>query len=330
MKRLALFVAAALMVVLVLIAAYQPIQPITGKPASSDSASTSELIQSRARIPAHAPDGTPITQLSALAWDHDEQLLYALSDRGTLFHFRVSIQGNRILGIEPVHAEVIASNEPLHTGSRGADTEDMTLLNHDNGRKGDTELFVVTERTPLYIHLHPSGSMIRTMSVPAPLADPGKFQKANQGLESVILHPKHGLLTAPEAPLTDASGDMHTLYGSHLSWMFKRHTPDARLKAMAWLPDGDVLMLERSSSSTPKMKIASLRQVSLNDCAPGQICAVKSEFVLPEEPNNFEGLTHVKDRQFLMVNDHGGKDGHGGVLLLVVLPQSTAQDSLPK
>lgn len=326
MKRLALLVAAILMAVPIFIAAYQS---ITGDPASYDTASGSGVIQSRAPLPAYGPGGTPITQLSALAWDKDEQLLYALSDRGTLFHFRVIFQGNEILSIEPVHAVSIASDELIHAGSRAIDTEDMTLLNHDNGHKGDTELFVVTERTPLYIHLRPSGRVLRNMPVPAPLADPDKFQKTNQGLESVILHPKHGLLTAPEAPLKDAPVDMHTLYGSEHSWAFERYTPDARLKAMARLPDGDVLMLERSSSSTPKMKIASLREVSLHDCAAGQTCPVKNEFVLPEEANNFEGLTHIKDRQFLMVNDHSGKDGQGGVLLLVTLPESVPQNSLP-
>lgn len=321
MKRFALLGTTLVAAALCTVAAYRL---LAGYPESEAADSSMVVKQTRATIPARAPDGTPITQLSALAWDKDEQLLYALSDRGTLFHFRVSFSGNELGTVEPVHAAPIRTTRSA-AGDRGVDTEDLALANHDNGRKGDTELFVVTERNPGYLHLRASGDLIREMPVPAPLRNPGNFQKANQGLESVLLHPRHGLLTAPEAPLRDAPADMHTLYGEERTWMFERHSPEARLKAMTLLPNGDALVLERTRSPTSKVMIASLRQVSLNDCAPHQTCRVKDEIVLPAERNNFEGLTHIKEQYFLMVNDHNSKDGQGGVLLLLTLPRNATK-----
>lgn len=288
--------------------------------AAKEKSSATPFIQSRVAIPGAAPDGTPITQLSALAWDKDEQLLYALSDRGVLFHFNVRIEGNVIQSIEPVHAVPLVMNRKTETGERGIDTEDMVLANHDNGRRGDSELFVVTEREPRFLKIRPSGAVLQVMPVPPPLDVPENFQKINQGLESLVLHPVHGLLTAPEAPLKSAPSHMHTLYGKEGAWMFERHSYEARLKAMALLENGDVLILERSRAPESKLKIASLRQVSLQACTPGKACKVEERLILPEERSNFEGLTHFRERQFFLVNDHNGKDGQGGSLLLVQLP----------
>ncbi|MGF1643118.1 MAG: hypothetical protein ACFCUJ_05700, partial [Thiotrichales bacterium] len=39
-------------------------------------------------VPAAPVDGHPVVELSALAWDDDESVLYALSDRGVLFWLR--------------------------------------------------------------------------------------------------------------------------------------------------------------------------------------------------------------------------------------------------
>ncbi|MCM5551426.1 esterase-like activity of phytase family protein, partial [Xanthomonas hortorum pv. pelargonii] len=49
----------------------------------------------------------PLTELSALAWDADEQRLYALSDNGYVFHFRLTLDGDEIVRVEPVHSAAL-------------------------------------------------------------------------------------------------------------------------------------------------------------------------------------------------------------------------------
>lgn len=280
----------------------------------------SSLILSRTEIPAVTVDGAPISQLSALAWDEDEQLLYALSDRGVLFHFRVRVVGNVVKEVESVRAIPLVAGGVTDAGGRGIDTEDMALSNHANGIKGDSELFVVTEREPRFLRIRPSGTVLQVMPVPPPLDMPENFQKLNQGLESLVLHPIHGLVTAPETPLIGAPAQRHTLYAKEGAWMFERYSADARLKAMALLDDGDLLVLERSRVPDSKLMTASLRQVSLQACAPGHVCPAEVKLILPEDRSNFEGLAHFRGRQFFLVNDHSGKDGQGASLLLVQLP----------
>lgn len=317
MKRTVTLIIAVVVLVLISVAVYRG---MTVRPAAEESSAATHLIQSRVAIPAAAPDGTPITQLSALAWDKDEQLLYALSDRGVLLHFNVRTAENLIQAVEPVHAVQLVVSGMEDAGGRGIDTEDMVLVNHDNGRKGDSELFVVTEREPRFLQIRPSGEIIRELPVPAPLNVQENFQKLNQGLESLVLHPVHGLLTAPEAPLKSTPGHMHTLYGEEGTWMFERHSAEARLKAMALLENGDLLVLERSRVPASKLMRASLRQVTLETCGGSKTCRTEERLVLPEERSNFEGLTHFRGKQFFLVNDHNGKDGQGGSLLLVQLP----------
>ncbi len=50
-------------------------------------------------LPPTKVNGFRLGQLSGLAWDDDEKLLYALSDRGVIFHLRPLITNNTLTGI---------------------------------------------------------------------------------------------------------------------------------------------------------------------------------------------------------------------------------------
>src|SRR5215204_1115282 len=47
-------------------------------------------------IPSIKIRGMRLSLLSALAWDEDEGLLYALSDKGSLFHLRPELKNERL------------------------------------------------------------------------------------------------------------------------------------------------------------------------------------------------------------------------------------------
>jgi len=49
-------------------------------------------------------DGLPLVELSGLAWDADEGLLYAVSDRGWLFHLRPTFSDGRLRDVSVVAA----------------------------------------------------------------------------------------------------------------------------------------------------------------------------------------------------------------------------------
>ncbi|OAD22364.1 conserved hypothetical protein, secreted, partial [Candidatus Thiomargarita nelsonii] len=49
-------------------------------------------------------NGLKLTELSGLAWDEDEAVLYAISDQGYLFHLRPSIQQNTLIALTALSA----------------------------------------------------------------------------------------------------------------------------------------------------------------------------------------------------------------------------------
>jgi len=87
-------------------------------------------------------DGQLVAELSALAWDEDEQILYAVSDGGRLFHLLPEFAGGVLSGVAGVAGYPLrdASGEPLR-GAR-ADSEGLALENAENGIRGDSRLVV--------------------------------------------------------------------------------------------------------------------------------------------------------------------------------------------
>ena len=70
------------------------------------------------------PWGFKTSELSGLAWDQDEQLLYAVSDLGHIIHFRVEVSDDKIAVLEEVYygpLELTVGQETFH------DTEDLEI-----------------------------------------------------------------------------------------------------------------------------------------------------------------------------------------------------------
>src|SRR3989344_5163859 len=51
-------------------------------------------------LPDISVDGLRFSQLSGLAWDDDDGILYAISDKGALFHLRPVIREGRLTGLQ--------------------------------------------------------------------------------------------------------------------------------------------------------------------------------------------------------------------------------------
>jgi len=265
-------------------------------------------------------DGLRITELSGLAWDEDEQLLYAVSDKGNVFHFRLKLEGNTIVAIEPVFAAPLADTAEKSRRSR-FNAEGLAVLNANNGKSGDTELVVAVEGgEQRIIRFSPKGAMLSGIAVPPPLADRRNYRAANKGLESVAYHAEYGLITAPELPLENQPKNLHTVYASDRHWSFVAHpVKDSRLKALEALPDGNLLVLERSFTGSTKALVVSLRYVNLAARPVDGVCAVEDLAVFSKSLDNFEGLTHIGNHRFLIVSDHGQEDLQDTTFMLFTL-----------
>lgn len=289
-------------------------------PAQADADTSRAAEFGRFVLPSTRIDGIAITELSGLAWDEDEQLLYAVSDKGYVYHFRLKLDGNTIVASEPVYAAALV--DPKGDAPRkGFNAEGLTARNADNGKPGDTELVVSLEGDPPSVaRFNPAGAKLGALPVPAPADDIGNYRKKGRGLESVAFDPAHGLMTAPESPLLGQPDDRHTLYAGDGQWSFARHSPDSRLKAFDLLADGNLLVLERSRAGAKDALTASVRTVNLAACPADGNCAAETLAVLPTGPDNFEGMTLVDPHHVLLVSDNGGKGSQDTVFVLVPRP----------
>ncbi len=273
------------------------------------------FMQIRLRGTLHMPfqevDGFKVTELSALAWDEDAQLLYALNDRGTLFHLRVTMEQQTLQKVEVLHALPLrdAKAQPLTRGWR--DSEGMVALNANNGIAGDTELLIAFEVQPRIWRYNPQGKRLGEVTLPPDLQDIRNYRDKNKALESVAWNTELGVLTTPELPLSALPKNRTRLYSTNGTfWEWNTYpAPESAVVALEALPQHRLLVLERAFTSIWKPLIISLREVQLTDACRGgqQACAVRNLAVLDNSQgwliDNFEGLTHHQGRFFFTVSD---------------------------
>jgi hypothetical protein len=287
-------------------------------------ASRLEVLDS-AEIPAQGMNGHKIEELSGLAWDADEQLLYAVSDTGVLHHFRVRLDGDRIAQVDVVYSAPLTAEDGTELTVN--DAEDVAVVSGDNGKNSDSELLVALEDGPAIARFTPHGRRIANLALPTALADEAHYAKKNRRLESVAFDPQHGVVTAPETPLLDQPEDLHTLYAADGAERSFEAFPskDSNLKAIAMMPDDNALILERTREAKGAPFVARLRLVDLADCAENATCRV-TELSSGDEAaltDNFEGMARLSDDLLLLVTDKTVKDGEPTSFTLVALEPPT-------
>ncbi|HPE59958.1 MAG TPA: esterase-like activity of phytase family protein [Thiolinea sp.] len=263
-------------------------------------------------IPRTDFNGIRITELSGLAWDEDEQLLYGLSDRGRIFHFRFRVEDELIREVTPVYAAHLADRKGRLLSGKESDSEGLLALNANNGRKGDTQLVISFERQPRLARFTPQGREVAAIPLAKPLQDVSHYRNDNNALESVTWHPKYGFITAPEEPLVGQPRNLHTLYALKKQWSFMAYpAPNSFITGLEFVPGSDdLIVLERAWSGFPNPMVNSIRRVNLARCSPEGTCPVENLQVFSSSfsIDNFEGLTHIRDNLYLMVSDDGEND----------------------
>lgn len=266
-------------------------------------------ITGHAVLPRADIDGIKLTELSGLAWDEDEQLLYAVSDRGKLFHIKLTLQGGQITAAEAIKAVKLRNKKGKKLKWR--DTEGLVALNASNGKRGDTQLVVAVEGRPNLLRFDTQGKQLGSEKLHKALQDRHQYRKSNNGLESVTYHPHYGFLTAPELALKGLPENLHTVYAHNRQWSFMAYpAKNSSISGMEVMPDGSLLVLERAWSGLGNPMVISLRRVDLKACSKEGACQAENLKVLSSilMVDNYEGLTHIKEDLYMMVSDDGKHD----------------------
>jgi len=260
-------------------------------------------------LPDITRNGLRLSQLSGLAWDDDNGILYAISDKGGLFHLQPEFAGDFLSGVKLVRAvplPELGSSKPLKWSR--ADAEGLDILNGRNGRKGDAELVISFERTPRIVRYHPDGHAIGEYEVQEPLNEAKNYQNANRMLESVCADSALGVITAPEEPLkNEQSGYTHIFSLSKESWRYPIASGD-RLTALECLGQGDVIVLQQTYLHAFGQISVTLKRVRLTPAPFTEPLKPETLVTLDSQEgfqiDNFEGLARHRGNRFFMVSDN--------------------------
>lgn len=245
-------------------------------------------------------DGLKISELSGLAYDHMQDVLFAVSDKGRLFSFKLDLTGDNIAVLLPLAGHRLVDPNGARMIDQGFNAEDIALYE-------DGTLAIVSETGPQIARFSRQGVWIENVNVPAALRDPAAQRSKKDGLESLALHPTLGLLSAPEEPLEHRERRTQTIYAA-TGQSFSYDTAEigtTSIKAMDALPDGRLIVLERDVAADGVSLVPWLRLLNPGDCTKGLLC--KTQVAKVEIPKisdaDFEGLARLTDELFLIVSD---------------------------
>jgi hypothetical protein len=272
----------------------------------------------------------PFDGISDLAWDEKQQILYAISDRAALFHLKLNYQDKKIHNVSVIAAYPLKNKQGDILVSNNADAEGLDLSYNE---KGETILHVSFEQTPRIAQYTPTGEWLKKIPLPKSLSQIKYYRSSNKALESVVLHPRHGLLTATEYPLKQYDMQQQRIYSySGKEWIIPASdAKNSAITALSVLPNQNVLILERAWAGFLHPLVITLSEVNINNCAPNTICSVKKIAKLSTADSwrldNFEGLTHFKKDLYFMVSDNNAQPIQSTLLVLFEIQKEAYQDS---
>lgn len=229
--------------------------------------------------------------VSALAYSQ-EKVLYALSDRGYLYHLDVEIDNRKIEKL------LLKKRIPLKN------KKSKILKNNDAEGMAWSEkgLIISFERDPKISLFDVNARKINNLKIPKVLRRIKNYQKKNRALESVVFHPRFGLVTAPESALKHEDETSHVLYALDRRWKFKAQ---GKITSLEVMPDNKVLILQREFDIL-KGHTITLSTIDLEGCTE-QWCQTETLASMKSEDgwnlDNFEGLTWIRDDLYLMISD---------------------------
>ena len=261
------------------------------------------------QLPNPTVDGMRFSQLSGLAWDDDDGILYAISDKGFLFHLQPVFENDALTGVKLLKAFHLreAGNKKPVKGAR-ADSEGLDILKGRNGHKGDAELIVSFERFPRIVHYRPDGYVIEESPLPVPLNNARMYQNPNKMLESVCADSRLGILTVPEVPLMgERRGYTRIFSPDGRSWIYP--VPEGnRISALECLGNNRVMTLESNFSGVLGRLEVFLKLATLSpDGPPTEPVPIETVVALDtgegHQIDNFEGLARHRANRFFLVSD---------------------------
>jgi len=249
-------------------------------------------------------NGSKVSELSDLAWDRDEELLYALSDNGHLLSFKPVFRNNKFDELLMVNGISLHDDKSKKLRWKNSDSEGLALINSNNNIQGDTKFIVSFERQPRIIQYNQDGFIEKQLEIPEKLRNISNYRSENKSLESILFHDQLGLIIGTEYSLKGEDKTQlgfYTLDGKF--WNFPAHFDDGALTGLSSANDNDLLALERVYGGFFSGIKVALHHIHITeDHLEDKVIAL----FLPAEGffnDNFEGVERHKDNFYFMISD---------------------------
>ena len=217
---------------------------------------------------------TDLSEFSALAYDG--KILYIVSDKGYMYHFKLTLENKKIKGLKL-----------LKTIKLKGDSEGAVCIGKN--------IAISFERKPKIVLYTKNGTKIKNIKLPKNLNNIKNYQSKNKALESVAYSKKYGFTTAPEKPLFHKK--KHTIYTTKKgNFYFKK---DGSITAMEFISKNKLLILLRKHNIFSRKSIL----IELNLKTKKQKTLLTMSSKNGWNIDNFEGLTKIGKNLYLMVSD---------------------------
>ena len=231
--------------------------------------------------------------LSGLDFTDDGSIL-AVSDKGRWFSARPVMEGGRLVGLTDAAIAPIlnSSGDPL-SGKRWGDAEGVRIVERDGREKA----MVVFERVN-DVRTFAGPDFVTSRSVDVPMPQSFKAMTGKDGAEAIAVAPASGpldgglVVVAELAPHRRLAITRGWIVGGPQAGTFAvRRFDDYDVTDAAFLPDGDLLLLERKYGF-PYGIAARIRRIAGADLGPGKTVdgPVIFEATLGHQIDNMEGL----------------------------------------
>lgn len=249
-------------------------------------------------------NGIKFKELSALAYK--DKVLYVLGDKGVLFHLDIEIQDKKIKKIDLLKSLKLKNKKNKKLKKSKRDSEGLYIFNEN--------LLISFEKKPRIEVFSTNAIRIKNKKIHKDLRDIRKYRSSNKALESVAYNERYGIITSPEKSLEKVDEKIHTLYAKKATWKFPS---SGSVTALEFIDENNLMILQRSFNVFSRRYIITLSMMNLETSKYTILQSLKS--VDGWNLENFEGLTKIDEKHYMMISDDNNSFFQKTVLVLFEL-----------
>jgi hypothetical protein len=232
-----------------------------------------------------------VKEISAIVSKKDK--LYAIGDKGFLYHFNIKIKNKKIdkLTLKKV---IRLKNKKLKKLKKiNRDSEGLAFMGDD--------LLISFEKKPRVELFSKDGIKIKSRKISKELRDIRNYQSENKALEALAYSKKYGIITAPELPLKGKDENYHILYGKDRLWKIKF---SGSITSLEFIDKNEIMILQRKFNKFIFQRVITISKLNLKT-GTYQVLAV-FDTRKGWKIDNFEGIAKIEKNKFLMISDDNG------------------------